>query len=182
MDHRIRWVDAYGPHVSVCGMAELAAYRDAGVTHLVSIWPGGASEHDDDVGRVHAAFHEADVVFVPVNDVVDPLLPFAPSMSVVADVLRWTSPLTARARVLVHCAAGVSRSAALAYGILCLHAGEGEEIECFAHVMGMRPSAAPNELIVTYADTILGRGGAMIRATRPDPFAPYAPRVLGFGG
>lgn len=172
MDDRVRWVDAYGPHVGVCGRKELAAYRGAGVTHLVSVWPGGASGHDDDVRRVLADFPQADIRFVPVNDVADPGLAFAPSSAMVADVLRWAASLRAQDRVLLHCEAGVSRSAALAYAILCMHAGEGEEIECFAHLMAMRPTALPNTLIVRYADAVLRRDGAMTRAMRPDPFAP----------
>lgn len=70
----------------------------------------------------------------------------------------------ARAPMLIHCWAGVSRSMASAYTLLCDRLGPGGERE-IARAMRIRaPHAWPNTLMVRYADDILGREGRMVEA------------------
>jgi predicted protein tyrosine phosphatase len=64
--------------------------------------------------------------------------------------------------VLIHCTAGVSRSTAAAYAIWCDWLGAGQEAWAAAEVRKVRPKAAPNRLMVMYADQILGRKGRMV--------------------
>jgi len=64
----------------------------------------------------------------------------------------------------VHCWAGVSRSTASAYTILCDKAGPGAEHDIAQLLRTRAPHAQPNKLIVRLADEALGRGGAMVRA------------------
>ena len=62
------------------------------------------------------------------------------------------------------CAAGISRSAAIAYAIRCQATPLGEENACLEYLKSIRVQAAPNRLIVALADGLLKRNGAMIRA------------------
>lgn len=73
---------------------------------------------------------------------------------------RWdgTRPL------LVHCWAGVSRSMASAYAILCDRGHRGDETRLAAEIRSRAPHAQPNRLIVRLADTLLKRGGKMVEA------------------
>ena len=68
------------------------------------------------------------------------------------------------APMLVHCWAGVSRSMAAAYTILCDRTGPGRELEVAQSIRARAPHADPNRLIVRLADMILGRGGSMVAA------------------
>ena len=64
----------------------------------------------------------------------------------------------------MHCAVGISRSAAIAYAIRCQATPLGEENACLEYLKSIRVQAAPNRLIVALADGLLNRNGAMIRA------------------
>jgi len=71
-------------------------------------------------------------------------------------------PLT----LLIHCSAGVSRSTAAGYAILCDWLGPGREAEAVQAVLAVRPVAQPNRLMVAYADDILARQGRMIETAQ----------------
>lgn len=65
--------------------------------------------------------------------------------------------------VLVHCMAGVSRSAATGF-ILACQRNEGREAEV-ARLMRARGGwVSPNPLMVAIADDLLGRGGRLVEA------------------
>ncbi len=66
--------------------------------------------------------------------------------------------------VYCHCNAGISRSTAVAYILRCVWSGPGGEDACLKAVIDDRPNARPNELLVGYADTQLGRDGRMLAA------------------
>ena len=70
----------------------------------------------------------------------------------------------ASAPMLVHCWAGVSRSMASAYTLLCDRLGPGSEREIARAIRIRAPHAWPNALMVRYADDILGREGRMVEA------------------
>ena len=78
-----------------------------------------------------------------------------------AATLAWPD---SKARILFHCAAGVSRSTAAAYIFLCVHLGPGHEKEAITQTVENSESQWiwPNSLMVRYADDLLGRDGAMI--------------------
>jgi predicted protein tyrosine phosphatase len=89
---------------------------------------------------------------------------------VIADEVHVTALLgfgrawTGEAPMVVHCWAGVSRSMATAYAILCDRAGCGEESRLAREMRRRAPYAQPNRRIVALADTLLKRQGAMIQA------------------
>lgn len=66
--------------------------------------------------------------------------------------------------VYVHCFAGVSRSAAIAYAIYCKALGEGKEIEAMKLTNASAPYKGiwPSDYITNIADSILERKGKMI--------------------
>jgi Predicted protein tyrosine phosphatase len=66
--------------------------------------------------------------------------------------------------VLVHCKAGIARSTALALAIIADRMGHGREHEAVAELLLVRPEAVPNLLILSMADKLLGREGALVSA------------------
>lgn len=68
------------------------------------------------------------------------------------------------ARVVVHCAAGISRSTAAAVILYAASLGPGREDEAVSRVFEQRPFARPNLLMMEIADRLLGRGGRLFAA------------------
>jgi predicted protein tyrosine phosphatase len=100
-----------------------------------------------------------------VNDVIDPREGEAPPLrDHIEKLLAFSRQWDARQPMLIHCWAGISRSMASAYTVLCDRFGPGSE-ETIALAMRRRaPHAGPNMLLVRHADTVLGRDGRMIAA------------------
>ena len=99
----------------------------------------------DDVGEPEAADNP------PGRADIDRLLAFA---------RRWDS----QAPFLIHCWAGISRSMASAFTVLCDRLGPGREIEIALAMRRRAPHASPNRLLVRHADEALARNGRMITA------------------
>ena len=102
-----------------------------------------------------------------VNDIVDIGQGTAPPDKVhIEQLIEFSRDWKAEAPFLIHCWAGVSRSMAGAYTILCDRLGPGSE-QRIAHSLRKRaPYALPNTLMVRLADEALGRDGRMIEAVR----------------
>ena len=66
--------------------------------------------------------------------------------------------------ILVHCFHGVGRSAALALAVLAERYGLDRERDAVAELFANRPEATPNLVVVTLADQILARDGALVSA------------------
>jgi predicted protein tyrosine phosphatase len=64
--------------------------------------------------------------------------------------------------LLVHCRAGVSRSAAIALAIVADRLGAGNERQACEWLRQTYPLAQPNRLIVFLADEVLGRSQTLI--------------------
>jgi predicted protein tyrosine phosphatase len=154
------------PKIYVCGVPELEAAFSNAFTHVISIWDPewvdrGGVEHQlkkrlAGETRLHIAyFHDCSVEEpgrrLPVEDDLRQILAFA-------------ADLKPEAHVLIHCWAGISRSTAVAYAILCQFTGPGRESDCIEAILAARPQAFPNSLIVDLADRILERRGAMRQA------------------
>jgi predicted protein tyrosine phosphatase len=72
-----------------------------------------------------------------------------------------------RARpMVIHCYAGVSRSAAAAYIVAAALNPHGDEAELAAMLRWLSPSATPNSRLIAVADALLGREGRMIAAIK----------------
>lgn len=86
----------------------------------------------------------------------------APGEDHVAELLAFAKNWDPREPMLVHCWAGISRSTAAAYIVLCSRNEGGAEDEIARAMRYRAPHAQPNRLLVRHADALLGRGGRMI--------------------
>jgi predicted protein tyrosine phosphatase len=66
--------------------------------------------------------------------------------------------------LLVHCFHGVGRSAAIALAILADRLGPGAEALALDRLLSLRPEATPNLVVISLADRLLGRAGALLKA------------------
>lgn len=98
------------------------------------------------------------------HDIADEGLPESPAQAHVEQLLEFGRGWDARAPILIHCWAGISRSTAATYTLLCDRAGPGAERDIALALRARAPHAQPNRLLVRLADRALGRGGAMERA------------------
>jgi predicted protein tyrosine phosphatase len=88
----------------------------------------------------------------------------APCADHVRTLIDFGRGWNAEAPMIVHCWAGISRSMAGAFTLLCDRAGPGNE-DAIARAMRARaPHAYPNPLLVRLADETLGREGRMVAA------------------
>lgn len=108
----------------------------------------------DDSNHLKLMFHDItakrDGLEPPLPDHVERLLGF---------VEAWPRD----APLLIHCYAGISRSTAAAYITWCALRPDLDEAQLAQRLRTASPSATPNALMVSYADKLLGRDGAMIR-------------------
>ncbi len=100
-----------------------------------------------------------------VDDISEPVEgSIAPTSDHIARILNFAQSWDRSAPMLVHCWAGISRSTAAAFILLCDIHGQGREHD-IAH--GLRARAAhaqPNRLMIQHADALMGRKGRMVEA------------------
>ncbi len=66
--------------------------------------------------------------------------------------------------LLIHCWAGVSRSTASAFMINCMTNPDTPPARIANMIRTLSPTATPNRLLISIADDMLGRNGAMVDA------------------
>jgi predicted protein tyrosine phosphatase len=131
-------------------------YRPSHMVTLLS--PEHMIETPDDV---EAARH----LRLGLNDVADAgLSEMPPSAQHVDTLIAFGRTWDAASPMLVHCWAGVSRSMAAAYILLCDRLSSGSEREIAQAMRRRAPHAYPNPLMVKLADRALGRDGRMVVA------------------
>ena len=100
-----------------------------------------------------------------VHDVAEPTEgAVVPDASHIATILSFARGWDRKHPLLVHCWAGISRSTAAAYILLCDIHGPGNEHRIARGLRHRAPHAQPNRLMIRHADALLGRGGHMIDA------------------
>jgi predicted protein tyrosine phosphatase len=88
----------------------------------------------------------------------------APSPEHVAAMVDFIMSWDRSAPVLVNCLAGVSRSTAAAFTIVCALNPQTDERRIARLLRESSPTAQPNPRLVNFADEVLGREGRMIEA------------------
>ena len=148
------------PHLLVSPLSSLADALDShGPSHLISLL---SPEHMIDTPPGFPAHRH---LRLGVNDIVDPAAGTAPpARRHIDELLEFSRGWDGRQPLLIHCWAGISRSMASAFTILCDRSGPGHEIEIARAMRRRAPHAQPNRLLVSHADDALGRGGAMLAA------------------
>jgi Predicted protein tyrosine phosphatase len=148
--------------LSICGVAELHQFAGR-VSHILGILDPGTPD------PVYSLFHPKAVCssFRFYDIVMEEPRKVLPSEKDVAGILEVGDSLaqTSVEHLLVHCYAGVSRSTAAA-AILMAQRNPGREAEIFNVLADIRPKAWPNTVMISHADRLLGRGGALVEALR----------------
>lgn len=91
-----------------------------------------------------------------------------PNVELIDDILKHAWKIKAKldrgeeVSLLCGCAAGISRSTATCYIILCYLLGEWNEREALNLLVNKRPIARPNALMVKIADDLMKRGYKMV--------------------
>jgi predicted protein tyrosine phosphatase len=155
--------------LTICGVRELPEQKGKRWTHVISIWDKDFLFDHACRERVEAVAPRAKLLFSFFADTIVPNHPNAPRHEDVKRILDFSQKIPAKAKVLVHCHAGISRSTAIAFAILCQHFPPGMEMENLLHIQSLRDLVFPNQLIIQYADKILKRNGAMLLHLRREP-------------
>ena len=154
-------------NLTICGVRELPFQKGKHWTHVISIWDKDYLYDPACRELVTAVAPRAELLFSFFADTYVPNHPEAPRLRDVKRILDFTKELPVKAKVLVHCHAGVSRSTATAYAILCQHTSPGTEMENLLHIQSLREWAYPNRLIIELADKVLKRKGGMLLHLQP---------------
>ena len=100
-----------------------------------------------------------------IHDIVEPAEgTVCPSPSHIGELLAFARSWDREQPLLVHCWAGISRSTAAAFVVLCDIHGPGHELTLARALRFHAPHAHPNRALVRHADDALGRQGRMIAA------------------
>ena len=148
--------------ITVCGIDELPAMGDRGVTHVLTLldpgWPTPDVFSRWSARRLDLRFY----------DIIDPHPEFSgPEIEHVEQVLAFGRGLSnvAAGHLLVHCHMGISRSSASMFLILAQARPDRSAADLLAEVVRIRPHAWPNLRMVELGDAMLGRDGMLVAAS-----------------
>jgi predicted protein tyrosine phosphatase len=153
--------------MTICGIDELAGYADQRVTHVLSILDPSTPEPSA-FGR-YGAHKRLELRF---HDVIETNLPGydPPEPHHVTAVLEFAREMASgdaeRPHLLVHCHMGISRSTAAAALVMAASQPERTPADIMTEIARMRAKAWPNLRMIEIGDSMLGRGGALVRAVR----------------
>lgn len=97
-----------------------------------------------------------------------------PEHSHISSLLGFTRSWDRSSPILIHCWAGISRSTAAAYILLCDLHPVGDERRLAKTLRFYAPHAQPNRLMIRHADFLLAREGRMVSAIESMPPAVAA--------
>lgn len=143
--------------IHVCPLSKIeATVKATGARHLLSVINLGT-----EVPRPAAILPE-DHLFVGINDITVPQEGLIhPAAEHVEGILSFVRRWPREAPLVVHCYAGISRSTASAFIAACALNPDADEMEIARRLRVASPSATPNALLVSLADSALRRGGRM---------------------
>lgn len=142
--------------LTVCGKNQVRkVVKRFGATHLLSI----VDPHDR-MPTPHRITRENHFT-VKFDDVESPDIENAPTRADIERVIEWVDRLSGDARLAIHCTAGVSRSTAVAFALLCR---EMEVNLARDKLLEIRPQASPNALMTALLDEMFEMQGALHEA------------------
>jgi predicted protein tyrosine phosphatase len=152
--------------LTICGLEELESHGERGVTHVLSI----IDPHLPDP-EVFAGYRPHQRTVLRFHDIIDSYPGMVmPERRHVREILDFGHTLAEDAKgrtdghLLVHCHAGVSRSTAAMTMLLAQVHPDEDEDRLFERLVGIRPQAWPNSVMIDFADDLLGRGGRLAAA------------------
>ena len=150
------------PRILVTPLSSLDdAIENHGPSHIVTLL---SPEHMIDTPRGFPAERH---LKLGINDIADPVAgDNPPGREHIDRLLEFSRGWDAKQPLLIHCWAGISRSMASAFTVLCDRLGPGREIEIAMAMRRRAPHANPNLLLVHHADAALSRGGRMLEALK----------------
>jgi predicted protein tyrosine phosphatase len=151
-------------NIAVCGEEEVPDFHDKGITDLLTcISPDRAVLRPNWPTLRNHVIVRCDDVEEPIEDYV------CPNEEHVRQIIQFGHDTLNRNRrgtpvnVLVHCAAGISRSTAATLLILSIKMGKGAEAAAMRHLTSIRPICRPNAVIVNIGDRLLEREGRLVQ-------------------
>ena len=146
--------------ICVCGLPGLArhaaALRPSALVSLVTAFEQPPTPEGISPGR-HFRLEIDDITAPTPGQIV-------PERHHVTALLEFLGGWDAEAPLLIHCAAGISRSTAAALAALCLHSDGEDEAALARRLRRAAPHASPNRRIVALADEVMGRRGRLVAA------------------
>jgi predicted protein tyrosine phosphatase len=146
--------------IHVCSLSRLnETVEDTGARHVVSLL-GDEARLERPTG-IAPENH----LWLKLHDISSPLDGYImPGEEHVAGLINFVRGWDRRAPLIVHCFAGISRSTASAYAVVCALNPARAEDSIAQALRRASPTATPNIRIVSLADQFLGRDGRMIAA------------------
>jgi predicted protein tyrosine phosphatase len=146
--------------IHVCSLSRLnETVEDTGARHVVSLI-GDEARLERPTG-IAPENH----LWLKLHDISSPLDGYImPGEEHVAGLINFVRGWDRRAPLIVHCFAGISRSTASAYAVVCALNPARAEDSIAQALRRASPTATPNIRIVSLADQFLGRDGRMIAA------------------
>ena len=144
----------------VCSLAHLpGTVQETGASHVITVMANVAQV------RRPASILADNHLLISMDDIIEEADGFtAPAIAHVERVLAFGRSWNRSAPMVVHCYAGISRSTASAFAIACALNPHRSEAQIAQQIRSASACAFPNRLIVSHADSLLGRDGRLIRA------------------
>ena len=146
--------------IHVCSLAHLPGTVQAtGASHVITVMADVAQ-----VKRPSSILQDNHLV-ISMDDIIEEAEGFtAPAVDHVERVLSFGRSWNRAAPMVIHCYAGISRSTASAFAVVCALNPNRSESQIARQIRSVSAFAHPNRLIVSHADRLLGREGRMLRA------------------
>lgn len=139
-------------------------------THTISLVDPGIEDYDGIDIKLPVASQDRKLQRYYFHDIIstgdfmlflaEEAIPILATAQQIQDILDFTAPLASTDKLLVHCQAGISRSTAVACGVLCQHGLSPSE--AVQYVLSIRPRAKPNQHVLKLFDEILGLEGKLM--------------------
>ena len=153
------------PNITIAGLDEVEMLAGTPFTKIISINDAHLEEEGGYERRINAYFPKAKSIFSYFDDV-DYQTEDGPQENGITLLLDFSQRFTVADKILIHCRAGISRSTAMAYAVVCQHTKPGQETKALAYICKIRPQLFPNRLIIKMADRILKREGRLMTSVK----------------